>query len=625
MSASSLSAQTIAPTEPAPDAKAIFYRGPVNRPADAPASRASGSVAFTYVQGNPRNAFRMDNARVDIAGAIALDEETTTLWAGNRITAVEIASAPQCSGMPFKVFVTDNPQDLTQNNVAGSYRAAEWTYNTITLAAPVEIKAGTKLYVGFTATADPIKYPFPFVVDNIPNDDDDSCILFKKNGNKWNLSYDSESYGALCIKAIIEGDKLVEDHASISASGSSVVNAGSDMDINVSVSNKGANEISDVEIEVRIAAQQPVTFQKRIRLSDFNSTANISLKVPCTTVGRSVEAKVRLLKVNGVEQPVSDASEESLEFLSLPEGTGFQRNMVVEEFTGTWCGYCPYGIYGMEKMFEEHPDGTFIPIAIHSGDEMQIDYGAGTGNYPSCNIGRMPEYMGVYPSYANMNTIYNHLVTLPALASISVGSDPAIVNGKIKVSTATTLALDAEGEDYGIAIVVTENGVGPYDQSNYLAGQPGAPGDWGSKPNPASTIFNDVARYINSYNGARVFPGVLTAGTVYTNEFEVLLPTGVKAENCNIVAMLVNRENGVIENASMSRFGVSGVTTVSPDGDAPAVSVAGGVLTVAEGVAEVYATDGRRVATATASAPVTLRAGVYIVRTGKGVSKIAVR
>ena len=44
----------------------------------------------------------------------------------------------------------------------------------------------------------------------------------------------------------------------------------------------------------------------------------------------------------------------------------FIRHSVVEEFTGTWCGNCPRGIVGMQRLEEDFGD-RFIGIAIHTG------------------------------------------------------------------------------------------------------------------------------------------------------------------------------------------------------------------------------------------------------------------
>ena len=70
----------------------------------------------------------------------------------------------------------------------------------------------------------------------------------------------------------------------------------------------------------------------------------------------------------------------------------FNRGVVVEEFTGTGCGWCPRGLVGMEKAAAHYPD-NFIGIAIHkfnASDPMfTSDYAnVGLSSAPSCVINR---------------------------------------------------------------------------------------------------------------------------------------------------------------------------------------------------------------------------------------------
>jgi hypothetical protein len=49
----------------------------------------------------------------------------------------------------------------------------------------------------------------------------------------------------------------------------------------------------------------------------------------------------------------------------------YKRNVVFEEFTGTWCGWCPYGGYNLDSI--EHRMGhNAVVISWHNGDEMHI-------------------------------------------------------------------------------------------------------------------------------------------------------------------------------------------------------------------------------------------------------------
>lgn len=48
-----------------------------------------------------------------------------------------------------------------------------------------------------------------------------------------------------------------------------------------------------------------------------------------------------------------------------------QRNVVVEEGTGTWCGYCPRGTVAIKRMNEKYPD-QFIGIAVQDDRGLSV-------------------------------------------------------------------------------------------------------------------------------------------------------------------------------------------------------------------------------------------------------------
>lgn len=49
--------------------------------------------------------------------------------------------------------------------------------------------------------------------------------------------------------------------------------------------------------------------------------------------------------------------------------TYYPRKIVMEEETGTWCGWCVRGIETIERMHTKYPD-NFIAIALHTSDRM---------------------------------------------------------------------------------------------------------------------------------------------------------------------------------------------------------------------------------------------------------------
>ena len=48
----------------------------------------------------------------------------------------------------------------------------------------------------------------------------------------------------------------------------------------------------------------------------------------------------------------------------------FKQNVVVEDFTGTWCGWCPR-VSGFVRLLKQETSDAIV-IAIHNGDAMQF-------------------------------------------------------------------------------------------------------------------------------------------------------------------------------------------------------------------------------------------------------------
>lgn len=81
----------------------------------------------------------------------------------------------------------------------------------------------------------------------------------------------------------------------------------------------------------------------------------------------------------------------------------YNKVAVMEEMTGTWCGYCPYGYSLMNYLVDKYngKDGNplAVGVAVHNGDPMVINYidqgiaaigrPLGADGYPSMIINRV--------------------------------------------------------------------------------------------------------------------------------------------------------------------------------------------------------------------------------------------
>ena len=73
----------------------------------------------------------------------------------------------------------------------------------------------------------------------------------------------------------------------------------------------------------------------------------------------------------------------------------FKKNVLIEDFTGTWCQYCPRVIYGIQKV--ETEGLAAYPVAIHRGNPPGSANSVDPFNFPASAL---ESYIGLtgYPT-----------------------------------------------------------------------------------------------------------------------------------------------------------------------------------------------------------------------------------
>ena len=65
-----------------------------------------------------------------------------------------------------------------------------------------------------------------------------------------------------------------------------------------------------------------------------------------------------------------DITSSKIEITIGPIPIEFKKRVLVEDYTGTWCGWCPRISYAIEKLEEQTDDAVIV--AAHQGDPMQF-------------------------------------------------------------------------------------------------------------------------------------------------------------------------------------------------------------------------------------------------------------
>ena len=307
-----------------------------------------------------------------------------------------------------------------------------------------------------------------------------------------------------------------------------------------------------------------------------------------------------ITKVNG------ERNNATINYATLPRVTVTKvphRRVVVEEYTGMWCQYCPRGIALMENLAHKYGD-DFIGIAIHTGRGYEPlnceDYAWKAAEYksrPSLTMNR-DLTLGSYIAQTEFETERSK----GAYMDIEVSAMWDKEKNNITVTPTVTFRLNREEAPYGFAYVLTEDGMSSHywKQANYYTGRTefrGISDELDYFVNAPGTIYNLENNFV-----AIAADGVMTARTghlkapikadeaqSHTYVFKNINSKKViqKKESLRVCVLLINTITGKIENAakcSISEFKTTGISSVSE-----------GTRTAVE--AERYTLDGRRITT----------------------------
>ncbi|MBO5811541.1 MAG: Omp28-related outer membrane protein [Bacteroidales bacterium] len=234
-----------------------------------------------------------------------------------------------------------------------------------------------------------------------------------------------------------------------------------------------------------------------------------------------------------------------------------QKNVLLEEATGTWCQYCPSGIYYIDSLVTMYDN--VIAVAIHTNDVMAVEDYFNAGNFtqaPEANIGRRYQNKSTDQWF---NFVQQEMEVQPK-SSVTV-ENQFNETTRVLTSTITITALQNIEGNYRIGAILTEDAVtGPapqYNQANQYSNYYFPMGGFENLPNPVPAnrmAFDHVARHLlGGYNGETGMPTTLAAGQTYTHTFNYVLPEEYNHEYVRVIGVLISPD-GSIDNAGKSAY-----------------------------------------------------------------------
>lgn len=420
---------------------------------------------------------------------------------------------------------------------------------------------------------------------------------------------------------------------SLMGPGTTYAEPGAEYEFYAQLTNKGTEVVNQITytqtIEGYESQEFTVDFPKPL---EVGSKKYVALKAFAPDeVDLSYTMKLKVTAVNGVEVTKTAVSGKVMVTAFAPK-----HRPVVEDYTGTWCGYCPQGWVAMEAMRRDYP-GVVLGIAYHSSDPMAVSAFSvpqQTNYAPTLRVNRStnnPDNTGTASTCAttavrSINSLATAAVTMEKAEWLDGNHSEAYA--KVSVEFPNMIS----DNEFQVEFVLIEDGLsGSTNSWKQYNGYSGGSPAWSdplwevfTKGGKYAVVeFNDVC-IANTLKSGSGFTSAIPSSpgrTKLTFEYTFKNVDQIKEygaaskyilqhpDKCRIAAIVSNRGTKAVANCDwMDVAAASGVLDIVADSSVDNV-----------GAREYYTLSGMRVDSAN------LTPGIYIVKEGGHTSKTVIR
>ncbi|MDE6290223.1 MAG: hypothetical protein K2M16_01695 [Muribaculaceae bacterium] len=523
--------------------------------------------------------------------------ESTSVWLSKELTLEKIDGVKVTVPDTYSAAVTPDPVSLPGIDDQVGQLAA-------TLDTPYVLTEGG-IYVGYSLTVPSVPKGESLTgVQDKPillspsNNPESLYIRASKDFLKW-LPYNDKLGGAAVIYVTLEGE-FAEYSLGIKDIPATYAGLNEDFAVKAVVSNIGSSPVSSIGYSYTIGGRtygNVVDLESPIQ-PDLVNTSVVTLPISALDELGSYDLELKITTVNGVEN-VSAAAVAYSQVNVLPF-VPVHRPML-EEFTGTWCGWCTRGYYALEALNEIYGDAVVL-AAYHNGDPMEVTatFPVNATGFPSATLNRNgieDPFLGNSNDGFGMRSEVEASMETMVPASIEVSAKWANAEKTaITVNANSTFFETKADAGYKIGYLLINNGLtgtgSDWLQSNYYSSYAGQYDGteleilttWPSKV--PGLIFNDVVVDVTGMMGvAGSVPSEITYNTPYISEFSFDIEGNsvIQDKDKLYVAAFIINPDGTILNSSKAKVSDSTAVNVLEPG-------------MAEVSAEYYTISGARVA-----------------------------
>lgn len=216
----------------------------------------------------------------------------------------------------------------------------------------------------------------------------------------------------------------------------------------------------------------------------------------------------------------------------LPSPASFQKNVLIEDYTGTWCGYCPRVSYGIELVKAETDKA--VVVAIHRQDEYNFNAQAlesliGLTGYPTAMLNRTISWG--YPEPNNIGQVIN---LTNGASDLGLSINPTLTGNTMDIQIEVKFGIDYSLAELALVVYVLEDNLFS-DQDNYTEYYGGA---------SVLTDFEHdhvLRASLTDLLGDPIPQSSMTADNIFTQTITTNIPSNVtNSDNLSIVAIVVN-------------------------------------------------------------------------------------
>lgn len=318
----------------------------------------------------------------------------------------------------------------------------------------------------------------------------------------------------------------------------------------------------------------------------FLATAPVRIVLPAVDSKGEYSFSAKITTVNGKDNTRVDESKATLSCLShMPV-----NRPLMEEYSGTGCGYCPRGDIGVEKMEELYGD-RFVAATYHCADIMSVidieDYPNPAPSQPTSWLNRSIQadpYFGLLSTNSKqfgINQLWEQMAAEFTPADLSVSCELNADATALDIRSDFTFVKDYDAANFRMVYLVLADGMTgegiDWLQGNYYSGQTG-------KWPEAFDFLVESPRYIQGwvYNNVVVYtsgkaglegsvPAEIKADEALSHSYSVDLAdcVNLKGENLiqnkeklHVVALILDTASGRVINSADSSNGSASVGEV---------------------------------------------------------------